>query len=424
MKKYIIIIGEEYWNEVKFEWDILQNKIVKEVRQFNEAKYLLETLNKNKTKYEYKLLNGPKNFIDTIKELGPENIRAIFYFHDVFSDSILNKFTVNQMMTFLKDIENKYNIFMYPGLDNTFLFASKRYYKTLIEKLPHTVLPHSKVYVKYDYQGYKDEKEINTKLFLTSKYLLKDLNKIIIKKGHSYEGKQVAIITREDVKKFSDFYEKIRRINKKEFWGIRSSAIDNEIGIDRYYILQGYNSVIALTKFNEYRVFFINGKALYISWADEYQLLCIDDVDRDDEINISNVNTNIINYYYNNDGDRIKKDRHKTILKLNKNLLIEVLRFAKKTYKEFLPLFWTGVDPPILLRLDISYAIDDKFIDEHAINIEGFNSKVRLYINEIEIDPTNYFYNNIVCKKNKKITDEYLEKIFGESINNYIIKNL
>lgn len=52
------------------------------------------------------------------------------------------------------------------------------------------------------------------------------------------------------------------------------------------------------------------------------------------------------------------------------------------------------MNPPILLRLDVSYAIDN-----HAINIDGFDSKVRLYINEIEIDPTNYFYNNIVCKK-------------------------
>ena len=63
-------------------------------------------------------------------------------------------------------------------------------------------------------------------------------------------------------------------------------------------------------------------------------------------------------------------------------------------------------------------------MDKYSINIEGMDSKVRLYVNELEIDPTNYFFNNTVCKKNKIITSEYLEKIFGNLINNYIKNNL
>ena len=108
----------------------------------------------------------------------------------------------------------------------------------------------------------------------------------------------------------------------------------------------------------------------------------------------------------------------------NKNLLVEVLRFAKRVYNDFLPTFWDKPEPPILFRLDISYAIDPLFMDKYSIDIEGFDSKVRLYVNEIEIDPTNYFYNNIVCKKNVNITTEYLEKLFGNLINKYINKNL
>ena len=48
---------------------------------------------------------------------------------------------------------------------------------------------------------------------------------------------------------------------------------------------------------------------------------------------------------------------------------------------------------------DISYAEDELFMDEHGIDVDGFDKPIRLYINEMEIDPTNYFYNNILCKK-------------------------
>ena len=125
---------------------------------------------------------------------------------------------------------------------------------------------------------------------------------------------------------------------------------------------------------------------------------------------------------YTKDGDEIPKVPLKK--ELNKSLLIEVLRFAKKTYAEFLPLFWKYDDKPILLRLDISYATDNKFLDKHAIEVDGFNTKVRLYVNEIEIDPTNYFYNNLLCKKNKDINNKYLQELFGNVINKYITRNI
>ena len=36
---------------------------------------------------------------------------------------------------------------MYPGIDNTLLFASKKYYDILSNKLPHTILPKSEVLI-------------------------------------------------------------------------------------------------------------------------------------------------------------------------------------------------------------------------------------------------------------------------------------
>jgi hypothetical protein len=416
-KKYIIIIGEEYWFDVKY-----QQKRWKE--EFEKSKYLLKTLKNNDSKYEYKILNGPKNLVKNIEEIGYDNIKAIFFFHDVFSDSILNNMTIKEIKDYLRGIEKKHNIFMYPGLENTLLFASKKYYDILSKKLPHTILPKSEVLTHKDYKGYKDEKVILRKLYKLSKNLLKDFEKIVIKKGFSYEGKQVKVITKELISDYGDFTSIARRLNLKKFWGIKSNAIDMDVGMDRYYILQGFNSKVT-SEFNEFRVFFINGKATYITWKDQFDNLCTNDISKniDEEIIISNKGSKMIDIK-NYDVKGEEKPKVTIKKEINKNLLIEVLRFAKKTYSEFLPLFWKYDDKPILLRLDISYATEPQFLDNQAIDIEGFKTKVRLYINEIEIDPTNYFYNNLLCKNNKDINNKYLQELFGNVINRYITRNI
>ena len=155
-KKYIIIIGEEYWFDVKYEHK-MRKKIFEET--YEKSKHLLKTLKNNDSKYEYKILNGPRNLVKNIEEIGYDNIRAIFFFHDVFSDSILNNMTIRDIKDYLRGIEKKHNIFMYPGIDNTLLFASKKYYDILSKKLEHTILPKSEVLHHKDYQGYKDEKK-------------------------------------------------------------------------------------------------------------------------------------------------------------------------------------------------------------------------------------------------------------------------
>lgn len=418
MKKYIIIIGEEYWFDVKREY-VWNDK--KYIDDYKKSKYLLNTLKNNTSKYKYIILNGPTDFVKNIDNIGKDKIRAIFFFHDVFSDSILNKMTIMEMKNFLLDLENNYNIHLYPGIENTMLFGSKKYYRTLIKKMEYAALPDSKVYTMYNYKGYNDEKTIMNKLYNTSKYLLNKFDKIVIKKGFSYEAKQVKVIDKDLIFDFYDFRNIVKKLNYKNYWNIRSSAIDMDIGIDRHYILQGYNPIVK-DRLNEYRVFFYNGKARYISWKTDFDNLCTDDIENIDEnIILSNDKRGIFKIYDMNDNHIENEEETK---EFNKNLLVEVLRFAKKAYKDFLPTFWNKSQPPILFRLDISYAVDPLFMDQYSIDIEGFESKVRLYVNEIEIDPTNYFYNNIVCKKNVNITTEYLEKLFGNLINKYINKNL
>ena len=57
--------------------------------------------------------------------------------------------------------------------------------------------------------------------------------------------------------------------------------------------------------------------------------------------------------------------------------------------------------------------------------LEGLKTKKLDYIyNEIEIDPTNYFYNNLLCKNNKDINNKNLQILFGNVINRYITRNI
>ena len=312
-------------------------------------------------------------------------------------------------------------LYLYPGIEKTMLFGSKEYYKILIKYMPQYVLPDSRVYTMRDYKGYPDEKTIVSKLHSTSKYLLDKYEKVVIKKGFSYEGKQVRTIDKSIIFDYYEFRNVVKRLNFKNFWNIRSNAIDMDIGIDRHYIIQPYNENIQ-DYFNEFRVFFYDGHAKYITWKTDFDNLCIDDVeDIDSNIIITN-DKRYIRKTFDMEGNQIEDERISR--EFNKSLLIEVLRFAKKVYKDFLPLFWKQKGNPILFRTDITFTTDSRAIDEYAIDIDGMDSKVRLYVNELEIDPTNYFYNNFVCRKNKKITSEYLQTLYGNLINKYIKNNI
>ena len=103
--------------------------------------------------------------------------------------------------------------------------------------------------------------------------MLKKFSKIIIKKGYSYEGKQVQFIDRETINDKNKFQEKVNKLDKKKYFGVKADASMWENKIDRYYILQGNNEVIKEAS-NEYRVYFFNGKAKYIAWADNVPNQC------------------------------------------------------------------------------------------------------------------------------------------------------
>jgi hypothetical protein len=367
--KNIIILGEEYWFQQE---------------ELSEATYLLEYLeNKRNKKYNYIILKSPSELITTINTLDIKTIKALLLFQDVLSDSYLNKKNIKEMKSYLFNLI-KNNIHIYPNPNIIDIFASKQYNLTLKKQLPWAQLPHTEVYNISNYAPYQ-EKIIIKKLYEYTTKLWETFSKVVIKKGYSYEGKQVKIFNKDNNKDFKDFKDKAEKLNYKKFWGIGSNSIKIDSGITRYYIIQGFNKIVS-KRINEYRVFFYNGKAKYIANGTNIPNKCLKDIKS---------------------------------VPLGK----EIVKFAKKLYKNYIPIFWKDITKyPILFRIDVSFAIDDEFQDEYSIKIEGFEKPVRIYANEIEIDPTNFFFNQFICLKDDKISNKEIQEGLGKAITKYIKK--
>jgi len=305
--------------------------------------------------------------------------KAIFLFQDVLSDANLNNKTILQMKNYLNKLSNQ--IYIYPGVEITDTFGSKKYYETLVKKIPWSSLPHSRVLSFPNYKSYTNDYKIKKIIWKNVQSLWKIFDKVVVKKGYSYEGKQVVFLDKNEIKNYGDFTKKFGKMNFKKFWGkiTNSRKLDN--GITRYYILQGFNEIVTKRE-NEYRIFFINGIASYIGKGSKLPNICI--------------------------SDAWKNPLEK-----------EILKFAAKLYLNYIPMIWKNKLPPILFRIDVSYAIEPQFQDKYSIKIN--DKLIRIYTNEMEIDPTSYFYNNFQCN-DKNFTSENIQKIFANSINNYISK--
>lgn len=372
--KNIIILGEEYWFK-------------KEDTKFTEATYLLKSLefHRDKKKYNYIILKNPKELIVTIEKLDFESIKAIFIFQDIYSDSYLNNKTILEMQQYMTNLMNK-GIYIYPPPDVTNIFGSKKYNLTFNQKLKWASLPHTQVYYINNYNPATDENKIMTGLYKIVEKMWGTFTKVVVKKGNSYEGKQVKIFNKDTIKDFYEFRDKARKLNYKNFWGVSVSSMKIDKGITRYYVIQGFNKIVSKRE-NEYRVFFHNGKVKYIAKGDDIPNTCI-------------------------------KDEKK------KPLEKEVIKFAKKLYKEYVPMFWHEKREPILFRVDVSYAVEPEFQDEYSIKITGFNNPVRLYANEVEIDPTSFFYNPFECTSDKEFGSKLIQKNMARYITKYIRKIL
>lgn len=370
--KNIIILGEEYWFE-------------KENTIFTEATYLLKSLefHRNKNEHNYIIIKKPDELIKTINELNIKTIFAIFLFQDVLSDSYLNNKTIFEMKKYMLNLSNN-GIHVYPPIEVTDIFGSKKYNLTLNEKLPWAALPHTQVYHINNYRPYSDEKIITKNLYNIVVNLWKIFKKVVVKKGYSYEGRQIKTFNRETTTDYKAFFNYAKKLNNKKFWGVQTSSIQIDKGITRYYIIQGFNRIVS-KKINEYRIFFHNGKPKFIAQGDDIPNKCIKD-------------------------------------EMKKPLVKAMIIFAKKLFKQYIPLFWKNNKLPILFRIDVSYAVDPEFQDEYSINIEGFNNPIRIYANELEIDPTSYFYNKFNCVSDENFNSKQIQKNMAKYITKYIRK--
>jgi hypothetical protein len=407
VNNYVLIVGEEYW---------FKQKIDKETN-IDNAKHLFNVL-KQDNRFKYLIIKEPTTFIKYMKLLTPDKIKYVFIFQDIISDSYVNNIKLNEMIEYCKKIEKDNNVNFYPGIDVTNLFASKRYYKTLTEHMKYSILPHSVVLKINKFNGKDDNEKIVIKLFNISKKMLLKFNKIVIKKGYSYNEIQVITIYKSDIKNFKKFTKKVITLDKKDFFDKIGDAKKWEVGMDRYYIIQGYNEIITDAT-NEYRIFFIDGKPTYIAWGIQSANQCVSDVKKMTDKYIYNVKdidsghgTNLIN----SDEESIKD-----LENYNSEITRGIIKFSEQVFTDFLKYFWKNklTKYPIVFRIDASWAEDDIFQDKYSVQLKN-SKKIRFYVNELEIDPTHFFYNNLFCKTDKKINSKFIQQKVGKLIIDYI----
>lgn len=97
---------------------------------------------------------------------------------------------------------------------------------------------------------------------------------------------------------------------------------------------------------------------------------------------------------------------------------MQIKKLADKVFKKYVMIKATSV--PAIIRIDISYAIDDIFIDKYAVNIDG--EKRRYYVNEVEIEPTLYFNIPIECNGEIKYPVKFQYDVARALINKIVKK--
>ena len=410
--KYVLILAEEFW----FKTTII-NKVTK-----TEINYLFNKL-QQESKYNFIILKTPFNFIKTIDKLGKNNISFIFLFQDIISNSYLNELPMKKIINYCKDLEKNNTIF-YPGIEVTNMFASKKYYKILTDKMKYSILPHSITLEIKNFNNKNDIESTVLKLYDISKKMLLKFKKIIIKKGYSYNEQQVTVLNTDVLNNISSFTKRILGLDDKDYFDTETDAKKWEQNMNRYYIIQGFNNIISST-INEYRVYFINGIPTYVGWDDETPTQCVSDMDKS-KINIYKIRkykTKKQLYDYNlinTDIDILEK-----LSQINLEIGNKIIKFSVKVFNDFLKYFWKNKKTkyPILFRIDVSWAEDSLFQDKYSINIKTLDKKIRLYVNELEIDPSTLLDNQMVCQTNYQVNTKYIQKELGNLILNYIQQN-
>lgn len=275
------------------------------------------------------------------------NLYGVYFFQDLITDSYLFNFTIGEMLTYMKQLEDT-GIKVFPNLQLTNWVSSKAYMADLPTKFnfPHT---HTLIL--------SPETDVMPQLTEILKTL--PVPKIIIKKGYSYEAMSIAKLT------MPISPTKLARLISKMDWIENYDETINmkhyEKGCDRIYIVQPWNRVITKHK-KEYRLFFVDGKPMdFFSHGYGIEHTCLHE----------------------------KEDMHSHHLK----------KLGQEVLDEFIKPFSPHL--PAVVRIDMSYTKDPKLQDKYSVQTP--TGLVRYGVNEIEIQPTFFFDLPMSCGSSTKL---------------------
>ena len=320
--------------------------------------------------YETIFIDDPKEFF-TIVNKNICRISFIFVFQSIMDIGWLYDKNIIDMYTMfdrLKDFE----IGRYPKNIPSLFFNSKVYYKMMEDHYPQFAMPKSQTvfYPVWDEIFYEEyEKKILTRLDE-----LKELghNTAVLKKGFSGEkhGRRFIRLTGE----IEEYKKVIKSLEYTDDMDMYTKNGPYDKGGFRIVIIQPFNKVIARRE-NEYKMWYLNKKFTGMYHVGSKTIL------------------------YHHDTPLFNK------LKSFGDDVVNV--FVKDLCGEI----------PDILRVDVSWVTKESLLTDNIIEIDG--QKRRLYLNEIEIQPTFFFKNIIHHHDGKK---EYTDKYQREVCRTWLIK--
>jgi hypothetical protein len=312
--------------------------------------------------YEPVFIDDPKDFFTIINKY-IDRIIFMFIFQSMLDIGWLFEKNLIDMYWMFDELKNK-GISRYPILNDAMTFNSKVYSKMMEDKYPECSMPQSKtifypVWCSDKYDEY--EKKIIERL-----NELKELGheKAVLKKGFSGEKHGRRFVDLNNPHKYKSI---IKSLEFTDDLGMYTNNGKYDEGCFRIVIIQPFNKVIS-QRDNEYKMWYLNKK-----FSGMYHL-----------------GNNKILYHYDDP------------------FLNKLKEFGDKVVNNFVKDICKKV--PRILRVDVSWVSDDKLMDKHKFNLNDKN--YRLYINEIEVQPT-FFFKNVIHYHDgsKNWTDKYQKQV-------------
>ena len=386
---------------------------------FDNKQYILILLDKNKSnnreseilinllkqikKYNFKIYQNKIEFYTALKNINKVKLKCVFIFQDILSDCNLNVVNIKEMIDYMKFLNDKHNICIYPKIEDMNFFASKKYYSLLKKNMNYSILPSLEV---IEIKDFSKDKLINllNKIEFYAGRLFKKFDHVLINKG--YNSKKNIILSRGILNCRKKLIQKILYLEDANLIE-KNVSLDCESNVSKVYIIQGFYNIKKKNRISEYKILFLNGNQKYISLGDNFPNLCVEDV-------YCNINKN-----YDSDNlssNLIIDNIINNLNNVDKEITKYVLAFSKIVYKDFINTYFRGKHP-LIFNLNISWSDYKGVQDKHTLYLKESKKWIRLYINDLDLRPKNFLYDNILSKNNESINsniqNDLLKLIFN-----------